>query len=253
MRAILIPALGAAALGLSACVPVVSYEGVEASSSGPTPLKAVATLDCPEREGALTRTARAADGKRCDYAGPAGETASLQLVALDGRSPADAMAPTKAELSALVPIETKPIPPVDADTAYEREDVDLPFIHVHSRGPRSDVKVFGIKVHSDGDYAEIHTNMGLKHTVVHAGPKGAEVVAEDIGRTNVDLLYVLASEKRAPSGYAAVGYIARGPLNGPLVVGEFRAVDKREDWGGSRHHSHSHSDIGRLIDRNVRG
>lgn len=254
MRAILFAAASAAAVGLSACAPVVSYQGVEVSSAGRAPLKTLAALDCPDREGALTRTARAPDGRRCDYAGPAGETVSLRLVALDGRTPGEALAPTKAALAELVPLATRPIAPIDPADTTERTDVDLPFIHVHSRGPRSEVKVFGVKVSSEGDYSEVRTNLGLKHTVVHAGPKGAEVVAEDIGRTNVDMVYVLAADAKTPSPYTAVGYVARGPVGGPLVVGEFRATDKQQAWSAGRHYHNRGGDaLGRLIDHNLRG
>jgi hypothetical protein len=242
--------VGVSALALCACVPRVSYSGVEASSSGGAPLKVASALDCPAEEGALTRTAQAADGQSCAYVGQAGETVSLRRVALNGRAPSEVMAPVKAELSALVTVDARPVPAVAKDEPGEHADIDMPFIHVHTRGDHAEVKFFGIKVHSDGDYAEVHTNLGLKHTVVHAGPKGAEVVAEDIGKTNVDMLYVLASEKKRHSPYAAVGYIAKGPAEGPLVVAEFRAPEDRDGWG-DRHQHRKHDDIGRLLDRNV--
>jgi len=260
MRKIAIGVLCVSALALSACMPRVSYSGFEASTSGSRPLRTLTALDCPDQQGELTRIDRSPDGKRCDYVSRGGDAVSLKLVALDGRAPGEVMAPTKADLMALVPVDARPVPAVARDEPGEHADVDMPFIHVHSRGDHADVKFFGIKVHSDGDYAEVHTNLGLKHTVVHAGPKGAEVVAEDIGKTNIDMLYVLASEKRRHGPYAAVGYIAKGPVAGPLVVAEFRARENdRTDWGDSgrhhneRHHHDRHDDIGRLVDRNVRG
>jgi hypothetical protein len=258
MRKIAIGVLCVSALALSACVPRVTYSGFEASKSGSRPLRSLAALDCPDQQGELTRTDRSPDGKRCDYVSAGGDAVSLKLVALDGRAPAEVMAPTKAELMALVPVDARPVPAVDKDEPGEHTNVDLPFIHIHTRGDHADVKFFGIKVHSDGDYAEVHSNLGLKHTVVHAGPKGAEVVAEDIGKTNVDMLYVLASEKRRHGPYAAVGYIAKGPVAGPLVVAEFRAREDHDgDWGErgdrSRHHHDRHDDVSRLVERNVRG
>ena len=64
--------------------------------------------------------------------------------------------------------------------------------------------------------------------MVHAGPGGAEVVAEDVGDNNASLVYVLASDRKPASGYQAVGYVAKGPAAGPLVVGEFRTMRKVE-------------------------
>jgi len=247
MRAISFLALGASALALGACVPTVNYSGFTSGTAGTAPLRSLATLDCPATEGALTRLSQAPDGRSCDYEGWGGETVRLRLVALDGRSPADVMAPTKAELHALVPVAVHGVRAVDKDEPGEHADVDLPFFHVHSVGDRADVKIFGVKIHSDGDNAEVHARHGGTRTVVHASRDGAEVIAEDVGRTNASLVYVLASD-HTRSGYRAVGYVAKGPAAGPLVVGEFRAT--RRSHADTRP---EHTDLDRLIDRNLKG
>ncbi len=81
-----------------------------------------------------------------------------------------------------------------------------------------------------------------------AGGKGAQVTAEEIGETTPRSVYVLASDRRAASGYRTVGYVAKGPVKGPLVMGEFRSTQKR-----NRSRDGDHGDIERLIDRNVKG
>ena len=228
----------------------MSYNGVTADSAEGPPLKAVAALECPASQGALTRTAQASDGRSCDYQSADGETVRLTLVSLQGRSAMDALAPTKAALHALVPIYNRPVPAVDRGEPGERADIDLPFFHIHTAGEHADVRIFGVKVHSQGENADVDVGHGHKHTVVHAGADGAEVLAEDVTRTNASMVYVLAADKRPASGFWTVGYVAKGPAKGPLVVGEFRSVHKRighEGGGGD------HNDIGRLIDRNVRG
>jgi hypothetical protein len=250
MRTLLMGALCVSALALSACVTRVDYDGYEIAKTGGPPLKAVATLDCPSTEGALTRTGRADDGRSCDYEGPVGETVRLSLVSLDGRSATEALEPAKAQLRALVPVATRRIPRVERDEPGEHANIDLPFFHVHTAGDHADVRIFGVTVHSDGDNADVKTRLGGAHTVVHASSDGAEVITEDVGRTNASLIYVLASERRAPSGYRAVGYVARGPAAGPLVVGEFRAPGRTETY---RHGHTDNGDLDRLIERNVKG
>jgi hypothetical protein len=257
MRAISIVALGVSALALSAGLSSVAhagaslnFDGVAVAAADGTPLKAIAALDCPASQGALTRTGQAADGRSCDYQSPEGETVHLKLVSLDGRSAMDAMAPTKAELHALVPIYNRPVPALDKNEPGDRADIDLPFFHVHTRGDHAEVRMFGIKVHAEGENADVNVGHGHKHTVVHAGADGAEVLAEDVGRSNASMVYVLAADKRAASGYWTVGYVAKGPAKGPLVVGEFRTVHKRS---GHNVGDNEHNDIGRLIDRNTKG
>jgi hypothetical protein len=249
MRAVVLGILGVSALALGACMPRVNVDSVEAASLGGTPLRALARLDCPEREGALERIAQADDGLSCAYDNRAGETVRLRLVALNGLSPQEAMGPTKAELQALRPVHVGPVRPLRTDEPGERTDVDLPFFHIHESGDRAEVKIFGIRIHADGDRAEVRTNRGLKHTVVHAGPQGAEIVAEDVGRRNASLVYVLASDRRSASPYRAVGYIAKGPTTGPLVVAEFRARGGHREVIGE---GGDHGDVGRLVDRNFR-
>jgi hypothetical protein len=246
MGALLIGALGVSALALSGCISV-DVDATEAASTGGAALKTVAALDCPTTEGALTRTAQAADGRSCDYEGPVGEHVRLRLVALDGRSATEAMAPTKAELRSLVALSIPPVPPADPHALGDHTNIDLPFFHIHTAGDHAEVHMFGVHVQSQGDYADVQTGRGSKHTVVHAAPGGAEVIAEDVGRTNASLVYVLSSDRKTPSGYAAVGYVAKGPAAGPLVVGEFRVAHK------DGHHDGGHNDVGRLIDRNVKG
>ncbi|MFI4964554.1 MAG: hypothetical protein ACHP9T_04220 [Caulobacterales bacterium] len=253
MRANLVSALGVSTLVMSAAVASgayagasLSYDGLQVAPADGRPLKTIGALDCPASQGALTRTAKNADGASCDYKSADGETVRLRLLPLEGRSAADALAPTRAELHALTPIYNRRVPAADKSEPGDRADIDLPFFHIHAVGERADVRVFGVKIHSEGDNADVNVGHGHKHTVVHAGADGAEVLAEDVGRSNASLVYVLAADKRPASGYWTVGYVAKGPAKGPLVVGEFRSTEKRG------RHDGDHGDIGRLIDRNLK-
>ncbi len=252
--------LAVSALAMAACHPKalkhsdmgsVSFNASSSDSSdeddNAPPLKTLAALDCPSAEGDLTRTAQAGDGKSCDYAGPGDETVHLSLVALDGRSVIDTVAPIKAELNGLVHVTTGGPVSVEAskDEGGDHAKVDLPFIHVDANGDKAKVKLFGFNIDADGDHATVHGGPGMKNTVVHAGPGGAQVVAEDVGKSNASLVYILAGDTPGPSGYRAVGYVARGPVAGPLVVGEFKTK--------AEHHGDNHNDLDHLIERNVKG
>ncbi|MFL5296130.1 MAG: hypothetical protein ACJ798_07080 [Phenylobacterium sp.] len=236
---------------LPGALVVLALAGSTAAEAGVAangaPLKVAATLTCPATEGMLTRLRQAPDGQSCDYQGRDGDTVRLSLAALNGRAPSEAMAPLRAELHALVPVYRVPTPVSYSDEPGDRADVDLPFLHVHAVGDRADVRLFGIHISSRGQNADVDVSRGHKRSVVHAGARGAEVVAEDVGRSNASLVYVLAANHRASSGYRAVGYVAKGPVTGPLVVAEFHSVHDRHGAGDG-----DHGDIDRLIDRNVR-
>jgi hypothetical protein len=219
-----------------------------ASARDGAPWRTPAALDCPTSEGTLTRIARTADGRTCDYKGPKGEWVRLSILPLNGRSAAEVLAPAKTELYALAPVYDPPPLGALRDEAGEVTKVDLPFIHVRTVGDNADVKIFGIRIHADGDNTDVDMSRGRKNTVVRAGLRGAQVTSEEIDRTNAELIYVLAADRRMPSGYWTVGYVAKGPANGPLVKAEFRTTQKNR-----RIRDGDHGDLGRLLDRNVKG
>ncbi|HWW25234.1 MAG TPA: hypothetical protein VNZ85_04980, partial [Caulobacter sp.] len=80
-----LPLLAAASLiALAACSPKVEVAHRDHKPHGKhEPLRAISRLDCPDRQGELTRVSAAADGQACVYAGQNAEVA-LKLVALNG-------------------------------------------------------------------------------------------------------------------------------------------------------------------------
>ena len=232
-------------VALAGSIASLAHAGVR--PDGP-PLRVAAKLDCPAETSDLTRTAQSPDGQWCDYAGRRGETVRLRIAPVaPGQTPSETLAATRAQLHALAPVYRDAIPADDKDGPGDRADVDVPFVHVHANGEQADVRLFGIFhiVSRDHD-ADIDVGHGRKHTAVHAGLRGAEVIADEVGKSNASLVYVLAGNHRYSSGYQAVGYIAKGPVSGPLVVAEFRSpVNSHRDSDGG------HYDIDRLIDRNL--
>jgi len=238
------PALIALAAA-AASAATLAHAGVR--PDGPA-LHVPAKLDCPADQGDLTRTAQSPDGQWCDYVGRRGETVRLRLTPVRGQTPSEALAPVREQLHALVPVYREPIAARYGDDRGDRADVDVPFVHVHANGDQADVRLFGVfHIRAKDDDADVDMSRGRKHTAVHAGLRGAEVIADEVGRNNASLVYVLAGNHRQASGYQAVGYVAKGPVSGPLVVAEFRSPVKthRDGNGGG------HDDMDRLIERNL--
>jgi hypothetical protein len=238
-------ALSLITIALAVSAASLAHAGVRTDGA---PLRVPSKLECPAESGDLARTGQSPDGQWCDYAGPRGEIVRLRLARLNGQTPFQAMAQTRSQLHALVPVYRDRIPLNYGDGPGNRADVDVPFVHVHSDGDRSDVRLFGIFhiVGHDHDRGADADADHRKHAAVRAGFRGAEVIADEIGRSNASLVYVLAGGHRHASGYRAAGYIAKGPVTGPLVVAEFRSPmnNHRDNDGG-------HLDIDRLIDRNL--
>jgi len=244
-------------VALGACHPVNGVHGHHDGSwmmgdhgwthHDDTPVNVPASLNCPSNEGDLTRVSMAADGKSCQYHGDEDQDVTLSLVALNGQAPQAALSPMEAQLQGLVPAHSGPSPvnieAGDADGDHNNAKIDMPGFHVDAHGDKAKVRILGMDIDADGDKADIKTDMGMKGTTIHAGPGGAEIRAGDVGQHAAELVYILAGDNAGPSGYRAVGYIARGPATGPLVVGEFKS-------SYHDHNGHEH-DLERLIDLNV--
>jgi hypothetical protein len=208
-----------------------------------TPVTVAATLNCPEQEGDLTRTSIAADGKSCQYHGDEDQDVTLSLVALNGQTPQAALGPMEADLRGLVPARSGPsMVNVDAgkgDGGQDNAKIDMPGFHIDAHGNKAKLRILGMDINADGDNADIKTDTGgAKGATIHAGPGGAEIRVGDVGQHAANLVYILAGDEPGPSGYRAVGYIARGPVAGP-----FKSRDHD-------HNGHNH-DLERLIDLNV--
>ena len=241
--------VAAAALALGACHPLVRVHHSGAfHSSGP--ITVVDKLDCPETEGRLTRTAQAADGQSCAYSGPEDESVTLTRVVLpSGQTAQAALAPVETSLQGLIKRGGGAgLVNVTSDESggNDKANVDMPGIHIHSDGGKSQVKIFGVTVDSDDDHnrATVHAGSGDKQASVNADDHGATIRANDASNGNVESVFILAGDPATADGYHAVGYIARGPAAGPLVVAQFKS--KHE------HHHDGHGDLDDLISRNAK-
>jgi hypothetical protein len=246
-RILALSGVAAAALALAGCHPLVRvHHSGGFHSSGP--ITVLDKLDCPETEGRLTRTAAAADGQSCDYKGPDDEMVSLTRMVLPaGQTAQVALSPMEASLQGMIKRGAGTgLVNVTSDEGPngDKANVDMPGIHIHSNGDKSQVKIFGVTVDSDNDKANVHVGSGSKQASVNADDHGATIRANDVSNGNTESVFILAGEPATPDGYHAVGYVARGPAAGPLVVAQFKT--KRE------HHGDQHGDLDDLIARNAK-
>lgn len=252
--------VAAAGLALCACHPAKMGE-----RRNERPLLVSSRLMCPERQGELTRSEEAGDGRSCRYAGEDGAEVTLQLASLDGRTPQAALADMEAKLKAETPQlaargsesdETGAKATANAVGAKdddgdkdgdEHTTVNLPFLHIETQGDHARVNLPGVHINANGDKAEVQVNKpGGKLVSVHADDQGAEIRMGDITAKNVDATYILARKGGDADGEHAVGYVAKGPVAGPLVVALVKS--RSED-----HDAHNlFRSVHKLVSRNIR-
>ena len=246
-RLMLLAAVGAV-VGLGACDRSTTQSETRTETDSGKALRTVAKLDCPQKEGELTLVSAAADGKSCNYTTDGAEV-TLRLVALANADAKAALDPIEAELKGLIP------PPregagatadVDEDKSGKgggKTEINFPGLHIKADDDGADVRIGNIKVDADSD-GGAKVQVGAS-TTVNANDQGAEIRTLKTG-DEVRSTYILASDKGA-NGYHVVGYEARGPKAGPIVV----AVVKAQREERSQHDLFD--DMKDLVERNVGG
>jgi len=130
----------------------------------------------------------------------------------------------------------------------DHTNIDLPGLHISTNGDKADVSLPGLSIHANGDSAQVHAGgwWGRSATIEgHDG--GATIRAGRADPSGVDSMLIVTSDHPGPSGYRTVGYLAKGPPGGPLVVATFKA--KSGDHGG---HDLGRDGLKRLLRANVR-
>lgn len=257
MRPLLIPALCLAAL-TAACdgesVRISSTHTEDNDAKGA--LKVVQTLHCPQTMGSLTRKGSAsAGGAVCTYAGPRGAEVTLHLIKLDGATAAEALKAFEDRLSAAMPqavaqltaaadkdaaaaAATGPAagdrasikgPGVDIQAEGDDATVSLPGLHIESRGDQASVRIGGFHIDaSDGEGAVNIEGSGSGEgdsVSVQANQDAAEI-RTSAGGEATRASWILTDNRPSEAGWRLVGYEARGPAGGPLVLATVRSRDR---------------------------
>ena len=248
MNRMMLLAAAGAVLGLAACnAPDRSETKTEADAG--EPLRTISKLDCPEKQGKLTLAGAAADGRSCNYTMDGAEV-TLRLVALEGGDAKAALDPIEAELKGVIPpprttagaTASVDAEEGDSDKGGGRTEVNFPGLHIRADDDGADVRIGNIKIDAEND-GETKVQVGTE-TTVNANEDGAEIRTAKAAGGEVRSTYILASDKGA-NGYHVVGYEARGPKAGPIVVAVVKA--RRDD----RNQHDLFDDMKELVERNV--
>jgi len=248
MKHVVLLATGAALLTLGACQREVRIEKTFDHEDGV--MRTISKLDCPENQGELKRISAAPDGLTCAYAADGAEV-TLRLVSLANGDAKAALDPIEAELKGLIPPPSKDGKAVaeadakatvaDDTSSHEgKAEIDFPGLHIKADDSGAKIRVGGIKVDANDDGAEVRVG---EATTVNANDNGAEIRNNHAGE-GVRATYILASDKIPAGGYEVVGYEARGPKAGPIVVAVVKARE-------GQHQHDLFDDMKELVERNV--
>jgi len=118
-------------------------------------------------------------------------------------------------------------PGVAIDADGEDASVRLPGMRIETKGDQASVRIGGFHIDandSDGS-ARVRASSGSGDSVsVNARNDAAEIrtsAAGDATRTS----WILTDNRETQSGWRMVGFEARGPIGGPIVVATVRSRD----------------------------
>lgn len=152
-----------------------------------------------EREAAAAE--RAADQATADHAASGGDRASVRA------------------------------PGVAIDADGEDATVRLPGLRIETRGDKASVRIGGFHIdadNSDGSARVSGSDGNGDNVSINARNDAAEIRAEaggDATRTS----WILTDNRTSESGWRVVGYEARGPVGGPLVIATVRSRDRNRE------------------------
>ncbi len=230
-------------------------------------LKVIETLQCPETLGVLTRKGSAhSGGDVCVYSGPRGAEVSLHLVKLDDQSADTVLDRFEQDLARSMPHTAAALAAsqeasqaraeadaarAEADAARaegdairaegdriraegaavaagERASVRLPGLTVEAEGDKANVRFGNFSIQADDASQTVDVSSDDESVSVQARDDAAEIRTSAPGDT-VRTTYILTDNRPAEEGWRLVGFEARGPEGGPIVIATVRAKDRDSD------------------------
>lgn len=214
-------------------------------------LRVVESLQCPQTLGPLTRKGSAqAGGTICTYGGPRGAEVSLHLVRLDDETVDGVLAQFESRLrrdmppsmptnAAAAPAQTT-APGPEGETATvqapgvtiqakgDDATVRLPGMSIVTEGETANVRIGGISIKADDSAGQVEVASGQGSVAFQTQGDGTEVRTR-AGGESTRATWILTDDRPSQAGWRLVGYEARGPINGPIVVATVRTKDRDGD------------------------
>ena len=164
-----------------------------------------------------------AASREASEARAAADTASVQAEAA-----ADATADAAAEASASAETARVRMPGLAVDAEGDRANVRLPGLTVDANGDQANVRIGGFSIEADDVSGSVDISSRDETVSVQARDDAAEIRTRIPGEA-IRTTYILTDDRPADEGWRLVGFEARGPSGGPVVIAVVRAKDRNSD------------------------
>lgn len=164
-------------------------------------------------------TADLRSAARADEAAIAADTAAAK--AETSRSEAESQAASRGQASIRAP-------GMAIDAQGDRARVRLPGMSVDAQGDKASVRIGGFSISADDSTQSVDVRSADENVSIQAHDNAAEIRTQAPGDAT-RRTYLLTDRRPADQGWRLVGYEARGPIGGPIVIATVRAKDRNSD------------------------
>lgn len=176
------------------------------------------SADMPHTAAELSASAEAAKAEA------AAETAALEVES----APAEAEATGTAEDATSSARASVIAPGMSVDAHGDRAVVRLPGMSVDSDGDKASVRIGGLSLSTDSNGERVDIQSADESVSIQAHDDAAEIRTRAPGDA-IRTTYMLTDSRPAEAGWRLVGYEARGPVGGPIVIATVHGKDRDSD------------------------
>ncbi|WEK58644.1 MAG: methyltransferase type 11 [Candidatus Brevundimonas phytovorans] len=122
-------------------------------------------------------------------------------------------------------------PGVRIDAQGDKATVRLPGMHIDADGDRANIRIGGLTIRADDRNGQVKVRSSpssSESVTIDAGDSGARIRTVTPGEA-VRATFLMTADQSSRTGWRVVGYEARGPAGGPIVVATVRGKDRNEN------------------------
>ncbi len=119
-------------------------------------------------------------------------------------------------------------PGMRIDAHGDKATVRLPGMHIDADGDRANIRIGGLTIRTDDKNGQVNVRSKEEVVSVEAHDNTARIHTSVPGEA-VRATFLMTADPSSTTGWRVVGYEARGPSGGPIVVATVRGKDRNEN------------------------
>ncbi|MBD7940868.1 methyltransferase type 11 [Brevundimonas guildfordensis] len=120
------------------------------------------------------------------------------------------------------------MPGLRVDAQGDKATVRLPGMRIDADGDRANIRIGGLTIRADDKSSRVNVSSANDAVKIDAADGAARVRTSGSGEA-VRATFLMTGKEASASGWRTVGYEARGPVGGPVVVATVRSKDRDPD------------------------